>query len=239
MATLLQASAAGAGATTSPAVFEKAKLRIDGMGELPCYFNPTEYSVSKTNDWTYKKVTGTSFVPPQFGGGGPRQLELSLLFDRQLELKGNTAVKAPSMSVKYSTAILLDMMEVPKGKSGGSPTAAPPFVTFEWGHFSFKGACTSLSIAFKLFAMTGEPIRAEVKLTLKQAEAAPKGQNPTTRSIPGVAVHTVRDGDSLPSIAYAAYRDATRWRLIAEANDLDNPLHLRRGTTLALPAAES
>ena len=103
----------------------------------------------------------------------------------------------------------------------------------------FKGACTSLSIAFKLFAATREPIRAEVKLTLKQAEAAPAGQNPTTRSIPDVAVHTVRDGDSLPSIAYAAYRDATRWRLIAEENGVDNPLHLRRGTTLVLPPAES
>jgi nucleoid-associated protein YgaU len=233
------------GAPAAPAAaapvtgFQKAKLVIDKFGDLPCYFNPTEYSVSKTNEWKYKQVTGTSFAPPEFGGGGPRQLELSLLFDRQLELKGNTAVKEPSRSVKESTAILLDMMEVPDGKSGGAPTAAPPFVTFHWGHFVFKGACTSLSIAFKLFSVTGEPIRAEVKLTLKQAEAAPAGQNPTTRSIPAVAVHTVSDGDSLPSIAYATYRDPTRWRTVAEANGIDNPLHIRRGTTLMLPPGES
>ena len=43
-------------------------------------------------------------------------------------------------------------------------------------------------------------------------------------------MHTVKDGDTLPSISYRAYGDATRWRLIAEANGVDNPLHLRRGT---------
>ena len=45
-------------------------------------------------------------------------------------------------------------------------------------------------------------------------------------------MHRVRDGDTLPSISYRAYGDATRWRLIAEANGVDNPLHLRRGSSL-------
>jgi nucleoid-associated protein YgaU len=48
----------------------------------------------------------------------------------------------------------------------------------------------------------------------------------------------VQDGDSLPSIAYRAYGDATRWRTIAEANHIDDPLRLRRGTPLMLPRLE-
>ena len=55
----------------------------------------------------------------------------------------------------------------------------------------------------------------------------------------GFGTHTVKDGDTLPSISYRAYGDATRWRLIAEANGVDNPLHLRRGSSLALPALEN
>jgi len=51
-------------------------------------------------------------------------------------------------------------------------------------------------------------------------------------------VHTVQDGDSLPSIAYRAYGDATRWRAIADANEIDDPLRLRRGTPLMLPRLE-
>jgi nucleoid-associated protein YgaU len=51
-------------------------------------------------------------------------------------------------------------------------------------------------------------------------------------------VHTVVAGDSLPSIAYREYGDPEIWRVVAEANDIDDPLRLRAGTTLLLPAAE-
>jgi Contractile injection system tube protein/LysM domain len=211
----------------TPAGFTKAKLNIDGGPTLECYFNPTEYSISKSNEWKYKTVTGTSYSPPEFGGGQPRQIELSLLFDQTFP--------PYTMSVRESTAALLDMMEVPSGATGGSPTSAPPFVTFEWGRLNFKGAVTSLSVTYKLFKPDGDPLRADVKLTLKQAEEAQQGQNPTTRAAAGYGVHRVRDGDTLPSISYQAYGDATKWRLIAEANGVDNPLHLRRGRALSLP----
>jgi Contractile injection system tube protein/LysM domain len=223
----LNGSAGSAAATGTPEGFTKAKLNIDSGPTLECYFNPTEYSISKSNEWKYKSVTGTSFSPPEFGGGQPRQIELSLLFDQTFP--------PYTMSVRESTAALLDMMEVPSGKTGGSPTAVPPFVTFEWGRLVFKGACVSLSVTYKLFEPNGDPLRADVKLTLKQAEEAQQGQNPTTRATAGYGVHRVRDGDTLPSISYQAYGDATKWRLIAEANGVDNPLHLRRGRALSLP----
>jgi hypothetical protein len=217
-------------ADTSPAGWAPASLLIDGGPELKCYFNPTEYGVSKSNEWTYKKVTGTSFSKPQFGGGQPRQLDLTLLFDQTFP--------PYTMSVREATAALLDAMEVPSGQSGGTPTAAPPFITFQWGALLFKGACTSLTCTFKLFKPNGDPLRADVKLTLKQASPTVAGQNPTTRATAGFGMHTVRDGDTLPSISYRAYGDATKWRLIAEANGVDNPLHLRRGSSLSLPRLE-
>jgi hypothetical protein len=220
--------------------FTKAYLEIDGGDRIDCYFNPTEYSVSKANDWTYEKVTGTSLPPAQFSGGNPRQMDLSLLLDQTL--------LTPTMTVRDATDALFKMMEVPSGASGGATTAVPPFVTFSWGSVvGFKAVCTSLTVAYKLFKPTGEPIRADVKLTLKQAETAStrssnganQGQNPTTRATAGFGVHTVRDGDTLPSISYQTYGDATMWRLIAEANGVDNPLHLRRGSSLSLPRLET
>jgi hypothetical protein len=221
------------------ASFVKAKLVIDGGTTLDCYFNPTEYSLSKSNEWKYKPVTGTSFTEPEFGGGQPRQMELSLLFDQSFP--------PYKMTVRAATAALLDAMEVPSGKSGGTPTAVPPFITFQWGALIFKGAMTSLTCAYKLFRPDGEPIRADVKLQLKQAAeassassgSANKGTNPTTRGQQGLGVHTVQDGDTLPSIAYRAYGDATRWRAVAESNGIDNPFHLRRGAALMLPELEA
>ena len=241
----MNAAAASAAASASangsaPSGFTKASLQIDGGTEIECYFNPTEYSVSKSNEWTYEKVTGTSLPPAQFSGGSPRQMELSLLLDQTLSVG--------KMTVQAATDALFKMMEVPSGGSGGGTTSVPPFITFQWGTVvGFKAVCTSLTVAYKLFKPTGEPIRAEVKMTLKQADKAStkssnganRGQNPTTRANAGFGVHTVRDGDTLPSIAYQTYGDATRWRVIAEANDVDNPLHLRRGTPLSLPKLET
>ena len=220
----------------APSQYTKAQLQIDGSAPFDVLFNPTEYSISKSNEWKFEKVTGTAFTPPAFGGGNPRELTLNLLLDASLLGK--------TQHVRGITDQLFRMMEVPGGSSGGSSSAAPPFITFTWGsETTFKSVCTSLTVAYKLFRPNGDPIRADVKMTLKQAEAAStasstganRGTNPTTRANAGHGVHTVKDGDSLPSIAYEAYGDATVWRAIADANGVENPLHLRRGRSLSLP----
>ena len=220
----------------APVQYTKAKLQIEGKAPFDVLFNPTEYSISKSNEWKYEKVTGTAFTPPQFGGGNPRELTLNLLLDKSLLDK--------EQHVRDLTDELFRMMEVPAGSTGGSSRAAPPFITFTWGNeTTFKAACTSLTVAYKLFRPNGDPIRADVKMTLKQAEAAStassnganRGTNPTTRANAGHGVHLVKDGDSLPSIAYEAYGDATTWRAIADANGIENPMHLRRGRALSLP----
>ena len=225
---------------TYPSGFKKAELAIDGGETIPVLFNPTEYTITKTNTWNFKQVQGQSLPPAEFGGGNPRELALSLLLDASL--------LDPSQSIKGVTDKLFKMMEVADGQPAGGTRSMPPFVTFRWGAVdTFKAVCTSLTVAFQLFKPNGEPIRADVKMQLKQAEqastassnSANQGQNPTTRAIAGRGVHTVQDGDTLPSIAYRAYGDATTWRTIAEANGIDDPLRLRRGTALALPEPEA
>ena len=67
-------------------------------------------------------------------------------------------------------------------------------MTFQWGALIFKGAMTNLTCAYKVFRPDGEPIRADVKLTLKQAAATIMGQNPTTRAQAGFAPSAKRAG---------------------------------------------
>jgi LysM repeat protein len=222
-----------------PNQFVKAEIEIEGKSPIPVYFNPTEYSISKSNEWTYAKVKGNSLPDAQFGGGSPRELSLSLLLDASL--LGKTT------HVRGLTNELFKMMEVKEGQTAGDPGAVPPFVTFRWGkETTFKAVCTQLTVAYKLFRPNGDPVRADVKMTLKQADKAStatsngtsQGTNPTTRANAGHGIHTVKDGDTLPSIAYQAYGDATVWRAIADANGIENPLHLRRGRPLSLPKLE-
>ena len=42
-----------------PPGFKKAELEIEGGETIQCLFNPTEYTITKTNNWKFKPVTGT------------------------------------------------------------------------------------------------------------------------------------------------------------------------------------
>jgi hypothetical protein len=227
----------------APTGFQKARLEIENGGVIPCWFNPREYSVSKSNRWTVKTVVGAGLPRAQFGGGEARELTLELLFD---------ATDAGQHTVRGITDRLFKMMEVDPSLSRGAGThrnsGRPPYVTFVWGRtLSFKAVARQLGVQYTLFGIDGSPLRATAKITLVQVERAidgtggrvdqPPGQNPTTRSEPGVRTYVVREGDSLPSIAYASYGSATRWRPIALANRIVDPLDLPAGRTLLIPAA--
>jgi hypothetical protein len=210
-----------------PQGFQRAKLEVEGGESIQCAFNPESYTVSKTNVWSYKPTQGKDLPDPEFGGGLPMTFRISLLLDSSLGSSGE--------SIKEQANALMQAMH-----GGGS---APKFITFSWGSVSLpKCAPMSISIQYALFRPNGEPMRAFVDLELAQAEQLTptgKAQNPTTRGVAGLSAHTVRDGDSLPSVAFGAYGDPTRWRVLAEANGIDDPMRLRRGATLAIPRIET
>ncbi|MDP1848454.1 MAG: LysM peptidoglycan-binding domain-containing protein, partial [Solirubrobacteraceae bacterium] len=232
------AKPAASTATTTASV-QRAKLEIEGQAPIDCLFNPAQYAMTKVNNYQVQAVPGASFGTPQFVGGQPREMSVEMLFDVTL----STPAKP---SVRPITDALFKMMEVP---SGGSASAgkAPPTVTFRWGAFeSFKAVPTRLDVQFVLFRADGEPVRAWTKMTLLQVapdprsgSGTPAAQNPTTRAAEAGSSCVVCEGDSLPSLAYQAYGDATRWRAIARANDIHDPLRLRPGRRLTIPEAPS
>jgi hypothetical protein len=216
--------------------FQKAQLAIEGQGEpLKCRFNPEQYSISKTNEWRATPVVGSSLPAMQFAGGLGRELSLELLFD---------ASESSSGDVRSVTDRLFLMMEATQAASEGRNSARPPTVTFSWGEtVTFTAICRDLGVRFTLFRADGTPVRAFAALTLVQVERAdsrsgsgtPPAQNPSTRASSGHSIRVLQDGDSLQSLAYAAYGDPTRWRAIAEANDIDDPQRLSPGEPLLIP----
>jgi hypothetical protein len=217
-----------------PTGFQKARLDIEGGDRLECWLNPTQYSIAKANDWTTRPVVGASLPQTQFGGGHARELALELLFDA-----------APDGDVTSATDQLFKMMEVDTSlAAGGLNQARPPTITLSWGAFtSFKAVCRHLHVQFELFSPDGTPIRAMAALSLVQVEkdarsgggTPARAQNPTTRAETRVRSHTVREGDSLPLLAFQYLGDATRWREIALASGVDDPLRLERGRRLEIP----
>ena len=154
----------------------------------------------------------------------------------RVQLLLDSSLLGPDKSIKDDAIKLLKMMESGGGGGGGS---APPFVTFKWGSIeSPKMVGSSLSIRFILFRPNGEPSRALVDLELTQSEQAPPGQNPTTRAMAGMeGAHRRPTGTHCRPSRTRTTATPTRWRTIAEANGIDDPLALRRGRELTHPEA--
>jgi hypothetical protein len=218
----------------APTGFQQARLDIEGGTSLACWFNPTQYSIAKANEWTARPVVGSSLPNAQFGGGYARELTVDLLFDSD-----------PSGSVAPATDQLFQMMEVDQSLARGRRNQArPPTLKLSWGTFmSFKAVCRHLNVQFTLFRPDGTPTRALASLMLVQIEADQRSgrssvsrpQNPTTRSDERLSSHVVIDGDSLQSIAFKHYGDAGQWRRVAEHNGIDDPMRLPRGRALSIP----
>jgi len=91
-------------------------------------------------------------------------------------------------------------------------------------------------VRYVLFRRDGTPLRAEVDLKLSAAPQEPKAQNPTSGARSAQRVRRLARGDSLQSIAFQEYGDASLWRGIATVNGIDDPLRLVPGRELRLPS---
>lgn len=201
---------------------------------VDCLFNPTEYSFSKSNTWQRNDIIGRDLPLVSFQGGGTMTLTVALFFDTYSQPpKG-----AQAEDVRNYTEKVLSLMKVdPSLKDPHSQSGRPPRVSFRWGNsWSFKSVITQITQRFTMFLSDGTPVRANLDVTFQQVEQEGTfpPQNPT--SIANTQkVRIVGPGETVDTIAFQEYGDPKQWRLIAEFNNLDDPLRLRPGQKLAIP----
>jgi hypothetical protein len=213
------------------AIPEKAFLEIEGGGKIECLFNPAELTIAKANTWQSGESKGVNAPELKFQAGQPGTLTMSLTLD----------TTADGSDVTAHTSKLLDLMKVNPAIAGSDKSrnkARPPWVQFHWGNLhSFKAIVERLQVRFTYFASSGMPLRAKADLALKQFkdDAERPLQNPTS-STPAVhTTHRLVHGETLDRIAATYYADPARWRLIAEANAVADPLAVPPGTLLVIP----
>ncbi len=201
---------------------------VSGGLKVECMFNPFEYSVSKTNTYEEKPKNQGDVPQAEFKKAGSQTLRLNLVFDSY----------EAGTDISKTTTILWQFMET-KTKSGTSQNqkVSPPQAAFDWGVFKFVAFITNMTQRFTLFLPDGTPVRAKVDVTFTQYVDTKdyKYQNPTSGGGPIERVWRVISGDRLDNIAAAVYHDATKWRLIADQNHVENPLVLKPGTLLTIP----
>jgi hypothetical protein len=211
---------------------------------LSVSFNPKELTFSRSITWNPNKSPKADQPDVEFGGGGSASLKLQLLFDTYLTTKEDgTPVEVAVDQIEDVRKKYLNQLyqwtRVDEGlKEKNSKKGRPPEVRFHWGEIIFDGVIQSISQRLTLFLPNGRPVRAVVDLTMTESRDAKlfEKQNPTSGGVGGERVWIVREGDTLPWIAYNEYKDATEWRPIADANGLTQVRRLVPGTALVIPS---
>ena len=210
----------------------KAFLKIVSSGaQIPCMFNPAELSVARTNRWEAGSNPGQGVKTLQYRGANSGTLSLNLTFD-------TTDTGDPVTNYTDKLLALMDIDTSLSGTDENSNNARPPTVTFNWGSLQFfEAVVASVNLQFTYFSSTGVPLRAKASVSLTQyiAPNTYGPQNPTSGTPSPHRVHRVQPGETLDRISSRYYGDATRWRQIATANGISDPLALRPGALLSIP----
>lgn len=202
---------------------EKATIQtVIGAAEtIEVLFNPNEYRLSVANQFAEIAIPGLEAPPIQYVRGGARTLSMQLFFDTYEQ----------GSDVRDHTGRVARLLDT------DPELHAPPICLFSWGTFNFQGVLERAEQRFTLFFPSGVPARATVDVTFK--EFSDTGLRMAKhRSANFDKRHTVRRGDTLSSIAAKEYGNPKNWRPIAEANGMDDPLSLRPGQVLSIPAIE-
>ena len=166
-------------------------------------------------------------MAPDFGGAHPSSTTVEIFLDGYESGEDITTQINLLFSCVCPVATTLD-----------NKVPSAPWVVFGWGQFSFTAVVKHVSVRYSMFSSSGAPLRATATVTLEEVPTdTPARQNPTSGTDRVHRSHLVIEGDSLASIAYKHYQDATLWRAIAESNNIDDPMELKPGRHLLIPAA--
>jgi LysM repeat protein len=194
-------------------------------------YDPTKLDLSFTNRFLTSQAIGIS-GPPVYVGEDQKKMSFPLLFDNSW-----VASKADGEPKSIKSQVD-DFVKLVHTVNSESHTAN--YLKITLGDFIFNGQSESLMVNYTLFSLEGEPLRAEVMLTILQTEtiatkkAAAGLKSPDlTRSV------VIKEGDSLAGISQKYYNTPHYYLELARVNQLPDFMILQPGTRLVIPPLES
>lgn len=218
----------------------KAKLIIEketGSKSIDVLFNPSEYQLSDSASYSEKKVPGLDGPVIQYISGNATELSVSLFLDTYVSNKSSLPVSIPGIGGDQSTDVSEITREIAETTSIDGSLHRPPKVTFQWGSLNFEGIITKVNHTYTMFTESGMPVRAKVSLTFKSLFYPKDARRKSPFESPDrTKYRTLKDGMQLWDLAYAEYGDPDLWKVIAKENEILNPLDLKAGQVVKLPA---
>jgi hypothetical protein len=222
------------------------RMHADGIGvgdALEVLYNPTEYTLAKSNQIAEIAIPGLDSPLLQFVRGQTETMTVDLFFD---STDNGTGADAKSVTEKTDPFYKLIKID--------AETHAPPIVLFTWGgdafpghrtdpaqasqaRSGFKGVIESVRQRYTMFSSLGLPLRAVLSLVLKEYKTLPEQLSELGLMSPDrTKAHAVQSGQTITRIAELTTGNGADWRRIAEHNRIENPFDLLPGSILEVPA---
>ena len=215
----------------------KAKLEIErevGKSVIEVLFNPSEYQLTDGSSYSKKKIPGLDGPIIQYISGDATELSLSLFLDTYVPKSTSLISFGPP---KESTDVSIITKQIADATSIDGSMHRPPKVTFKWGSLNFEGVVTKMNHTYTMFTEKGMPVRAKVSLTFKSLISPRDTKRKSPFESPDrTKYRTLRQGMGLWDIANMEYGDPDMWKVIARENGILNPLDVRPGQVVKLPA---
>ena len=215
----------------------KAKLEIErevGSSVIEVLFNPSEYQLTDGSSYSEKKVPGLDGPIFQYISGDATELSLNLFLDTYVP-KSSSLISFGTP--KESTDVSGITKQIADATSIDGSMHRPPKVTFKWGSLYFEGVITKMNHTYTMFTESGMPVRAKVSLTFKSLISPRDTKRMSPFESPDrTKYRTLRQGMGLWDIANIEYGDPDLWKVIARENGILNPLDVRPGQVVKLPA---
>lgn len=206
--------------------YEAARLETEDGKKIKVMFNPAEYNLSRSISYTDKKVLGMNNPFLQFISGEAENLKMTLMFDTY-EPPSKFAPVEGGRDVRSETNKITNLAKIDASKH------RPPIVTFHYGSLHFEGVITDITQNFTMFLGDGRPVRAKLEVTFRSVG---EGRQVPLESPDRTKCRTLHEGQQLWHFAWEEYGDPEMWKEIARVNGILNPLEVKPGRVLKLPA---
>jgi nucleoid-associated protein YgaU len=210
-------------------------------GEFTALVNPEGYTRSYKVKYKDQQASGTKAQQMKFEKIEPEDIEFEFLFDKTGALPGTFKAKEDAgIQQEGKEGVWPDIEKFKKVVYDyKGEIHQPPYLIIQWGELLFKCVLREMSINFKLFRPDGTPLRAVAKAKFTSTVENELRVRQERKSSPDIThVRIVKEGDTLPGLAYQVYEDASYYIQVAKANNLFNFRYLEPGTKIFFPPIE-
>lgn len=210
---------------------------------LPVQFNPTDLNFNKTAQFAEISIPGLDQPVLQFVRGGTETVSVELFFDTTDNGMAEDATSVTDQVDKFYALVKQnrDKHAPPKCLFGWGPPSKTAAInqftdtsSSSLAPFYFVCVVESIDRKFTLFSAQGIPLRARLTVKLREYQTVEQmvaGLN----SADHTKMRTLKRRERLDQIAAREYETSSEWRMIADANDVENPRLVKPGTMLKIP----